>query len=331
MFRRRSVSPTLVLGAALALLAGTARAQTITSYQGPVVAPVPYYGYAYGPYYARPAAAEIMDSYGRFLINKQEASRLEQYVKQEKLVTRRKTMEQWAWELEFTSKVWEDWRKRAKEDQIRRAVEDPDFTVIANASVLNDILRELKKLPAPNSGTSPLIDPEALAHLQYTSEGTASIGLLRGERLFWPLALTSREFAEEKKSIEQLLGRLKTQANTGQPNPDDLRELRKVMEAMRDHLVCCAKDPACEFSNGQLIQAKNFVNRVHAALLGVENNPDIAFYFRPLQAKTVSDLVQHFRGKGLVFSPANPGDERYYIALHRQMAEELQALRGTKP
>ena len=56
--------------------------------------------------------------------------------------------------------------------------------------------------------------------------------------------------------------------------------------------------------------------------------PDAAYYLTPLQGRTVAELVAHMKKNGVRFAAATVGCERYYVALHRALADEVTRLKG---
>src|SRR5688572_17915634 len=85
------------------------------------VFPSPYWGYSADPYggYLHGAAA-VIQSQGRFLIDRQQANLMKQQVRAAKLDNRRRELEQWLWERQ-TLPTLEDERERLQREQLRRS------------------------------------------------------------------------------------------------------------------------------------------------------------------------------------------------------------------
>jgi hypothetical protein len=299
-------------------------------------APSPYWGYTYNPYAVFvPGPGDIIRAHGDYLIKTQEARLLREKVRQEMLVTRRKQIEQWEWELDF----WASFANRrdaiARKNQVERALNFPPLAEIVLAVPLNNLLDELKKRPSlPAAGSTP-VNAEWLDHIHVTVDGRGNLGLLKADTIFWPQFLLRPAFAEDRKKIEQHLTEAKRQAllrASSTQNPELLGELGQTVAA-------CRQRADQEFRGGgddtartwrHYVDAKRFLQHVDNAIFVLEQ-PDAAYYLNPLQGKTVAELVAHMKKEGVRFAPATAGGERAYAALHRALADEVRRLKEQQP
>jgi hypothetical protein len=288
-----------------------------------VSVPSPYWGYTYHPYVSPlHGLADVTRAQGDFLIKQEQAALLRERVRQKKLETRRKELEQWEWERAFRFEANERQRERIRQAALKRSRNDPPLTEIWSATSLNVLLRDLQK-HSGSPGLSVAIDKEGLAHIHVTSGRAGNLGLLKGDKIPWPLLLRTPDLADQRKPIDELLARVKGQAIKGDVTAEDVFTLRRRVAALQARLKGSlrkrADDPA--WNPGTYINAQRFLRQVDNALTMLEQ-PDAAYYLKPPKGKTVAELVQYMKEKGLQFAPATVGSERHYVALHTALAEE---------
>ncbi len=307
-------------------------------YQRVVIAtPSPYWGYTYSPYASMlHGAAEVTRANGDYFIKTQEASLKREQVRQAKLVTRRLQLEQWAWERDFRAEQLQHERERVHKAEIERARTLPPLTEILAAIPHNRIFDELRQLPdLPREG-SMKVEPEWLAHIHVSVDGRGNLGLLKDDRIFWPQLLTRSDFRGTCERIEQLFARAKEQAL--QPQSYSRIDPQLLFE-LRQRVADCTKqfdrewaspdvDPA--WNERHFTEANRFLKDVRAAVYVLEK-PNAAMFLNPLRGATVAELVGHMKKEGIRFAPATLGCERYYIALHRALADELTRLKQQEP
>jgi hypothetical protein len=303
-------------------------------YGTPVVhVPSPYWGYTYSYSSwgdALHGAADVVRSQGQFLINKQQASILREKAQQEKLVTRRKDIEQWAWEREFKNAAWEKERERLRQAEIERDRTDPPLTQILAANSLNLLLVELKQRPHFSQGESVQVRTDWLPHIHvsYARSGTGgNVGLLKGDHISWPLLLQREDFTHEREEIEKLLTQAKQEALKGTVKAQIIVDARgQVNELERRLFEETRRNTNDLWTASDFVRAKRALGEFRSALQMLER-PDAKYYLQPLQGETIAELVQYMSANGLSFAPATTGGERAYVALRQALAKEHTRVR----
>jgi hypothetical protein len=295
-----------------------------------VTGPGSYWGYV------RPKTplADIIDSEGQYLISKQQARSLNEKVRQDKIVTRKKEIEFWVWRRDFLAQAEEKERERIKQREILRAVDEPPRTEIYAGISLTILLKQLQKL-SPLKGPSSGIDAECLRHIHIRSEADHGLGLLSQDSIFWP-PLLATERKDQCVQLEQMLNQVKQQVGTSRGvDQQFLLDIGRKLDSLRAWID--AGDRANNNSRDVIwnpdytISARRLLRQIKESVATLQNNPEAVVYLRPLQAQTVSELVEYMKNKGLVFGEALAGDERHYVALHRALATELGRVRPSQP
>jgi hypothetical protein len=328
--------------AALCALAAPAAAQPAGSgdpYKTVVVtAPSPYWGYTYNPYAVFvPGPGDIIRAQGDYLIKTQEASRLREEVRQKKLVTRQKQLEQWEREQEFWTGFPNRKLKREHQAAVDYALNYATPGEIVYAGPLNVLLKELFKRTDPSDARSTPVDAKWLDHVHPTVDGRGNLGLLKGDRIPWTQLLLRPDFDQERKQIEKFLAQAKEQALLRQSHPQidpkllsDLRVcVRECQERIDKEVRSGVDDPA--WNTRHYVEAGRILGQVKEAIRVLEM-PNAADHLISLQGKTVAELVAFMKNQGFAhFAPAPAGDERYYIALYGAFAEEMRRLQSLQP
>jgi hypothetical protein len=164
-----------------------------------------------------------------------------------------------------------------------------------------------------------------LKHVHFGSEAGGNLGLLRSDKIPWPLMLRDSSFDANRGEVERLFESAKNAAiNQGIP-AEMVLALRKQVDAMQS--MANARMSAWSF--GDSIRVNRFLREIHENIKLLEN-PDTAFYLTPLQGETVAELMQYMKRRGVrTFGPATEGSERHYIAFHRALVEEMKRLKST--
>jgi hypothetical protein len=297
-----------------------------------VATPSPYWGYTYNPYAsALHGVAAIIHAKGDFLVKKQEAALRREQVRRAKLVTRRLELEHWEWERDFKAGALNRERERVHKAEVERARTLPPLTEILAAVPHNRIFDELRKRPDLPSAGSIAVQPEWLAHIHVTVDGRGNMGLLKDDHIFWPQLLMRSDFTATRERIDQLLALAKQQAIESQSysrvDPDVLRELRQrvaaCMKRINNEVASGVEDTA--WNARHYIESRRFLRHVSDAIFVLEK-PNAAMYLNPLRGATVAELIANMKKEGIRFAPATVGCERYYIALHRALADEVTRL-----
>jgi hypothetical protein len=319
----------------LALLAlGAVAAPALAQYGDPYnrvvlsIAPSVYWGYTYDPYggYLH-GAADLVRAQGDFLIKREQAALERERVRRAKLETRHLQLEHWEWEREFLAGAGERQRERVRKAEVERGRNFPPLTEILAAIPLNNLLDDLIKQPQLPLAGSVAVQPEWLAHVHVTVDGRGNIGLLKEDTLYWPQLLLRSDFAAERERIDQLFTQAKEQTLSTRRDPALLLQLRRRVAACQEHIRSETKRGTndADWSPRHYIDAKRFLGEVDGALMVLER-PDAAYYLSPLQGNTVAEVVASMKKSGIRFAPATVGCERFYVALHRALADEVTRL-----
>jgi hypothetical protein len=295
-----------------------------------VTAPSPYWGYTYHPYNP---IADLIRAQGDFLVSQQEAKLKREDARQKGLETQRKELEHWEWRREFLHMADLRERQRVHEREVNRSRGYPPRTEICAAGPLNTLLEELQRRPDLLAAEPVAVEPEWLRYANVTSGQGGNAGLLKSDKLPWPQLLLRADFTGEREMIDRLLmpARDRIRAGQGQVPPEHLATLRLTVRQLEDRVQAdkmSHSDDDPIWSTRHYIESQRFLRQVGAAVQLLEQ-PEAEFYLNPLQGKTVAELVEHMKSKGLHFAPATVGCDRYYIALHRALADQVDRLQGS--
>jgi hypothetical protein len=323
---------TIIAVTALLLVTAAAPAQYHDPYRLVAVHGPSYWGYGNLLH----GAADVIDAQGRFMISQQQAHLMHEDVEQKKLETSRKRVEHWAWERKFVAQAREEYKEMSHDMKIRYVVNESAPAEIYSGAALNILFEELKKDPSRlSAGASAPLQQEWLPHIHVTSaaQGAGNAGLLKEDKITWPLLLVGRaDLAEERTQIENLLNQSKQAVLNGQRPVSQVVELRhhidKLQGQLSDELRSGREDLG--WNDGQYVAAKRSLNELKDVLVLLDTK-DAAFYFKPVQGKNVADMVHYMKANGLYFAPATTGDERFYTALYDVMRDELKSVGGVPP
>lgn len=288
-----------------------------------------YYGYqnSYNGYLT--GAASVISSQSQFMISKQQQNLMIEQVRQAKLDTRRKALDEWLYEREKMPTPEQE-RERARLMERDRSRNDPPVTEIMSAKALNDLLIDLQKLRAKSAlatqPTAPIaINPDELKRINVTAaRGSGNIGLLKNDgQLTWPLALSAPDFREEKDRLSRLAQEAVRKASfNAAVDPGELKQMQQDLDRISRQLARHVGD----LPPSQYIEAKRFLSQFDDAVRALQQPDAGSFLSKKIQARNVSELVDHMTRQGLLFAPAVPGDEAAYLAVHRALAAYDQAL-----
>jgi len=289
-----------------------------------------YGGYGYGgyPYYDTnssflAASASVISAQADFMVKQQQAWRVSEQWRADRLENRRRMFDEYLYEREKTP-TQEEERQRSLREQVDRSRNNPPVTEVYSAKALNDLLADLRGNVGKND-TAALrtfalpLDESSLKHINLT-KGTGNLGLLKNEgRLSWPVALSGPEFKEDREQINSLAHEAVNQASfNGQVDSGTIREMLNDTNHLKDQLRRTGRD----LSPSLYIEANAFLNNLNDAIKALQQ-PDVGNFISgkyAVKAKTVPELVKFMSDNGLVFAPAVPGDEGAYLALHQSLA-----------
>jgi hypothetical protein len=278
-----------------------------TSVYAPYVGP--YAGYWSG-------MADIVTN----MLEPQPGSLQKEQVKQAKVDTRRKQVDQFLYERDVMPTL-EDDRERARVERVRRSRNDPPLTEIWSGYALNGLLDAIQKQQARNiRGPNIPLDQDIVRHINVTSgkQGGGSIGILRDEgKISWPLALRRGAYKDTRTKVDQSAYEAYRQAQAGPVDGDLLDGLTRGVDALFAQL----KDNVSETSTTDYVTAKRFLNELENTVK-VLQDPKISNYFTgswTAKGNTVAEFSSNMTRQGLKFAPATNSDEEAYVALHQAM------------
>jgi hypothetical protein len=312
---------------ALLLVTAAAPAQYSDPYRLVVVHGPSYWGYGN----MLRGAADVIDAQGRFMISQQQAHLMNEEVQQKKLETRRKEVEHWAWERKFIAQAREEKKEMDYEAKIRYTVNESPPAEIYSGVGLNTLLEQMKRNPDRlSAGASAPVPQEWLAHIHVSSaaQGAGNAGLLKDDKITWPLMLVGRaDLTEDRTQIENLLSQSKEAVLHGQRPVNQVVELKQriddLQSRLRQEVIEGREDLG--WSPGQYVAARRSLNDLKDVLVLLDTK-DAAFYFKPLQGKNMAEIVRYMKNNGLFFAPATVGDERYYTSLFDAMRDEVKSV-----
>jgi hypothetical protein len=258
-------------------------------------------------------AALVIQAEADFRVKYQEAAMIREQVREKKLENRKKELEQWSWEVDFRYQQRKILIARDREAEYEQMLTDPSVTLILSATALNVLLKRLQEHPGSAAG-SVAIDAQWLDHVHVTTRAIGgNVGLLKHDRLPWPLVFRSAAFGAERKQVEDLLTQLKKQVGKGgSADQEQVMELRKAanrLEKAARQMVQLLDDDLA-LTPSDCVRASRFVRELRSAL-ALLDSPDAGFYLlHTPRGKTVAELIEDMTKHGLTFAPATDGDER---------------------
>ncbi len=288
----------------------------------------------YDPYYSDPylsnngaaggylrGKADLVSSYGNFLVANQRARLVQEEANRSMIDTRRRVWEEAKWERMNT--IWtEDYRESLVKNEQRRARLEPPLNEIWSGRTLNVLLEATAAQQAKGvRGPNVTIPEDVLKHINLTTgaANAGNIGLFKAP-LQWPVPLqSSTEFADSIKSLNQRIPDAVEQARLNNVVPDgQYKDLLRDVDRLHATLL----RNVSEMPPSDYIESKRYVNMLTEAVRALKD-PKAQDYLTGKAApkgKTVAELVDNMtRLQGMQFAPASPGDEGAYRALYRAL------------
>ncbi len=288
----------------------------------------PNYSNGYIPYGLDPTAgflygaASIINADGRFRINNQQANLMREQVRSARIDNNRKAFDEFLYER-ANKPTWLDDVERQNKLNLRAALTNPSGSEILSGISLNTLLDNLKQMQAKGvQGEAIPLSDDLLSKINVTAGAGANPGLLKNERLTWPVGLTGSEFDGERKKLERNMAAAVSEVEHGnRVEAARVRDLNDAVDKMTEDLGA----QIGEITPSQYIEARNYLRLLGNAIRAL-SGPDAANYINNKYAakgKTVSDLVKNMAG--LRFAPATPGDEQAYKALQEKLSRYYYA------
>ncbi len=275
----------------------------------------PYQGYLQGAADITRANAQYYQTIAQARLTRQEAIR-------SSLETRRAMIEQAEWERQHMPDP-EKIRQRTLERELTTARASPPPTDIWSGRALNALLRHLvAQIGDGAKGPRIPLSEDVAKHINVKAgDSIGNVALLKNKGdLDWPEALQGSAFKDSREQINSLMQRAYKSVDSGNnPDPATLNDLqaqyRKLSELLRNNVS--------ELKPDEYIEAKRYLNEVNQTIRGLQD-PNVIRQFsedwKPRKARTVAELVQHMREKGLLFAPASEADQAAYVALYHSLA-----------
>jgi hypothetical protein len=265
--------------------------------------------------------ADLTNAYGKYKIDFQRARILHQQVEMAKLDYRRRQFDEWRYRIENMPDP-EALRQRDRAREVARARRAPPITEVLSAKSLNDLLEHIKEEHSKGMRGPPLqLDDETLKRINVRTAHGGNIGLLKNGKLSWPLPLRSADFEENRKKLETALEDAINRAKiNGSVDATLLKDMLAALQGL--HATLDKVDTVSKITTAQYIEGKRYLNFLDDAMRALQD-PNVANYFGgefQARGKSVGDLVEYMKNKGLEFAAAVPGDEAAYRALHNALA-----------
>jgi hypothetical protein len=269
------------------------------------------------------AQADIITSGGQYRMNTQEANLMQEQLKQNRIDTRRKALEQDIYEKSMTPTP-AALREEKRLEQVRYYRDTPALNDIYSGIALNCILQDIQKIERETGlrGPSVTIDEEVLKQINVSggkaADDGAVAGVLRDGTVHWPLSLQGAKFKKAREQIDSLVPKLIRQALSGAVDRDDLAEARKAATTIRDELTYIISD----IGVSEYVSSSEYLRQLESSLK-IFAGPNPANFFNGVmtaKGKTIGELVDSMGRNGLTFVRAAPGDERAYTVIQRSLA-----------
>lgn len=214
-------------------------------------------------------------------------------------------------------------RQQTIQRELTTARVSPPTTDIWSGRALNALLRHLvTQIGDGAKGPRVPLSEDVAKHINVkVGDSVGNVALLKNKgELEWPDALQGSTFKDSREQINALMQRAYRSVDSGNtPDAATLNDLqaqyRKLYELLRNNVS--------ELKPDEYIEARRYLNEVSQTIKGLQD-PNVVHQFsedwKPRKARSVAELVQHMRGKGLLFAPASEGDQAAYVALYHALA-----------
>lgn len=269
-------------------------------------------------------ASDVINAQGQMMVNQQQAYQMKEQYKQQKIVTRRQSLDESLYERAVMPTV-EDDRERNRLENLRRARNNPNPTEIWSGTAINNVLLGIQQQIAQNVRTPDVPIPQGvIEHINVTAgqQNNNSLGMLRdGGKLSWPLALQADNFKTDREELDKYSYEAFKQVSGG---PVDFKTINGMTKAL-DHLTNQLKDHISDMSPNDYVNAKRFLSRMYDTTSALQDPNATNYATRKLSAKgdSVMQFANEMSRQGLKVAPALGGDEPAYNALHRAMVTYL--------
>jgi hypothetical protein len=279
-----------------------------------------YYGGGAGSFLS--GTADVINANGNYQIQQQDARMKYEDWQQQRLQTRKSTIEEWEWEQQHRP-TWMDQKAQLEDANLKLARNNPPLIDVYSGKSLNVLLKAIQV--GQNSGIKgpPVpVDQAMLARIRLTDGQTASgVGLLKdGGKLQWPVALAGPDYQKSRQKIDGLMATAAQQAGgTSGVDPMTVTGLESAVNGLA--AVLLEQTKADQLTPTKAVQGKRYVNELRDTIRLLQD-PSVTAYVtgqRTPQGRTMPEVVDNVLGRGLTFAPSTNGDEQAYVAFYNAM------------
>ncbi len=283
-----------------------------------------------------PGPGDYVRAVGDYRIKMEEAALLHEEVRRARIETRKLEWHGWEWERDFIAGILNRQRLRQQQQELKFALNRPGDTHVWSAYALNQIYFELRdkhssQLATMTSMPLPRELLDNVDHINTNYGAGGNLGLIRGGKVAWPMALRNPVYDSTRKKIDERVKAVyEGLFSIADVQQTDLAALRKLLSEVdsirRDQFWKTTKE---RDHAGDSMQAQRFIRQLDDALNMLDQNPKGAvLYLRPIAGKNAVDVVRYMAENGVQFAPltAGKGSERFYRMLYDALAELLNKI-----
>ena len=282
-------------------------------YYGPIQSPA-------GSYLS--GAADVIGAQGQFIQDFYQGKLTREQVRSAQLDNRRRNVDEWLYERAVLPTPEEE-RERARQEFLRRSLNNPPETEIWAGQALNNLLADIQRMRASRiEGPTVTLTPDITRHINVTTGATpGSVGVLRnGGKLTWPLWLRGATFRENRDKMDAIAAKVYQGAtSSGGVDADVLNAMGETLDKLRADLSATIRDAP----SNQFIAARRHLNELNDTFRTLQDPASAQYFDRSWldQGSTVGELVDNVTKRGLRFAPATGTDRAAYTALHSALVE----------
>jgi len=280
----------------------------------------------------------VVNSTGQFLMNREMAQTYHQIALQKQLETIKQRFDLEKYIRDNTPSFTEEQAKVAAET-LKRLLKNAAPAEVWNGKALNFILKDLKEQDLERIPMKTMtVGENTLKQLNVTFGNNGNLGLLRNNgNLLWPFALLDENMVPKdlRGAVNVQAEELFKQAANGNININTYKDLKKNIETIRQSL----SGQVLVVPTADYLQAKQFLESFDEALRALKE-PKVAAAQLDWQkfangGKSVKEIVDYMKDRGLSFAPSLTGDEFAYESLYSALANydiafNAQLVSGTK-
>jgi hypothetical protein len=214
-------------------------------------------------------------------------------------------------------------RQQVLERELWAARVSPRPNDIWSGNALNTLLRHLITQTAEGARGPrvPISEDTAKRINVKVGHSVGNVAMLKNQgELNWPESLQGPSFKATREQISSLMQRAYRSVDSAN-NPDAvtlndlLAQYRKLRGLLASNVI--------ELRPDEYVEAQRFVTELSRTIKELQD-PNVVRQFsdewRPTKARSVAELVNHMRNKGLLFAPASQSDLPSYMALYHALA-----------